>query len=261
MQCRDCGYVMTDADRDCPNCAHFSVETSPVCKVSARREVSIRGTDVMPLALPALKHSLAKAGNRLTSIPPAYWVLIVTGVLLVCMIFAAFFIHPRLTPAPETEEQHIARTLASVESTYPTAHFGLYQGDSTTISVNSDVPLAGIRDVNLSRSGTLVDATVHLVGVQPQAQAPTVYVRLLDDNGIVLGSKDVVNFTYATLENREERAVSDNIIIEENAHPAIVCVDDGGGPPDEVASAPKSVDNTSGFLNGVAAFCINRVVA
>ncbi len=123
-------------------------------------------------------------------------------------------------------QQHIAKSLYSLQQSYPHIAFAICNTDKTPIMFQSVLSRAEVRSVTLTRSNNTVTASVGIIGIQKENQAPTIYVTLYNKDGHLLSRAPIVKFVMSKLEYGQTREIEDEMELPEGADPVIVSVDD-----------------------------------
>ena len=123
-------------------------------------------------------------------------------------------------------QQHIAKSLYSLQRSYPHVAFATCNTDKLPIIFQSVFSKAEVRSVTLTRSNDTVTASVGIIGVQKENQAPTIYVTLYNEDGRLLSRAPIVKFVMSNLEYGQTREVEDSMELPDEANPVIVSVDD-----------------------------------
>jgi len=122
-------------------------------------------------------------------------------------------------------ETRIEAARAALAKAYPNARFARFAGYGRVTPIDTRFSQCGVSTciINRGDNGTTVAAVV-LVGIQPQATAPSVFVSVFDEGGRFLGTGHIVSYVFPCLEPGEWRSVEDLIQMPRKPEPAIVGV-------------------------------------
>jgi hypothetical protein len=201
LYCLNCHSPMIVGQNHCDNCGRCIVQS-----------------------VPRVGYSIGQFRLLIVSIV-ATFLLAVFAVLFVCSHWVE---HQRLEAIRLEQERqlHLTNVMTTLQAADPKRGYALCSTDGTVIPFNLTFKQACVRTVMLSQSNNVVTASVGLLGIKQENQAPTIYVTLYDENGNMLSRSPIVKFTFSVLENGETREVEDKMELPNGGSPAIVSVDD-----------------------------------